>query len=193
MRFTSTRGRSTGYTFEQALFSGYAPDGGMFMPERVPHLSRETLLSWRSLGYREVVLRVLELFIGDEIPSSDLSALLEQCWRVFAHEQIVHFARVGEFVVMELFHGPTLAFKDLAMQFVGHAIAYFLRRRSRRLSIVVGSFFSRSRSRSRSCSHQQALLATLVHLQSTLCAHARRSSCTCCFLKIESVECNNCR
>ncbi|XP_048876801.1 threonine synthase-like 2 isoform X1 [Brienomyrus brachyistius] len=141
MRYCSTRGGTCGWDFRQVLFSGYAPDGGMFMPESLPGLSADTLRSWASLSYSELVLEVCALFIPDDlIPRRDLADLLSQALSQFSVPDAVRSVQLRDgLCVLELFHGQTMAFKDLAMTCVARLLDYFLRREHRRATIVVGT------------------------------------------------------
>ncbi|XP_018589855.1 threonine synthase-like 2 isoform X1 [Scleropages formosus] len=141
MRYCSTRGGVQGWGFQQVLFSGYAPDGGMFMPEALPALSPDTLKLWTSMSYPELVLELCSLFIPhDVIPHDDLKDLLSQALYHFSVPGAVRLVRLeGGLCLLELFHGETLAFKDLAMRCTAHLLQYFLRKENRRAVVLVGT------------------------------------------------------
>ncbi|XP_064164488.1 threonine synthase-like 2 [Anguilla rostrata] len=141
MRYCSTRGGVQGWGFREVLFSGYAPDGGMFMPETVPTLTPDTLRSWASLSYPQLVQEVCALFIPDDlVPRHDLDAVLSGALSQFSVPGVVRMARLGGGLsVLELFHGETLAFKDLAMTCTTRLLDYFLQRESRRATVLVGT------------------------------------------------------
>uniref|UniRef100_A0A1A8G470 Threonine synthase-like 2 n=2 Tax=Nothobranchius TaxID=28779 RepID=A0A1A8G470_9TELE len=141
MRFCSTRGGVRGWDFRDVLFSGYAPDGGMFMPETLPQLSPETLLSWRGLSYTQLVVEVSALFVPDQlIPREDLQVLVSDALAGFSVPEVVRVARLKDGLsILELFHGDTLAFKDLAMTCTVHFINYFLQKENRRAIVLVGT------------------------------------------------------
>ncbi|XP_076139602.1 threonine synthase-like 2 [Alosa pseudoharengus] len=141
MRYCSTRGGTQGWDFRQVLFSGYAPDGGMFMPETVPTLTAETLRSWVPLSYPELVCEVLSLFIPQQlIPRTDLQGLISDALSKFAVPGAVSIAKLKDGLdVLELFHGETLAFKDLAMTCTVRLLEYFLQKESRRATVLVGT------------------------------------------------------
>lgn len=129
MKYISSRGKEAGLSFEQVLFSGYAKDGGLYFPETIPKIDLETLKSWKSLSYPEIVQNVMQLYIGeDEIPGEDLSRLLAAAFSKFkSSEQPIPISRLnGGLNIAELYHGPTLAFKDLALGVVGQLYDYFL-------------------------------------------------------------------
>nr|XP_046226054.1 threonine synthase-like 2 isoform X2 [Oncorhynchus gorbuscha] len=139
MQYCSTRGGVQGWDFQDVLLSGYAPDGGMFMPETLPTLTPDTLRSWSSLSYPQLVTEVCSLFIPTElIPRADLDGLVSAALSGFAVPGVVSLARLkGGLCVLELFHGETLAFKDLAMTCTVRFLDYFLRKESRRAIVLV--------------------------------------------------------
>jgi hypothetical protein len=153
MKFKSTRGGSEVLTFEEAVLRGYAPDGGMIVPATIPCIERDTLRQWatRNLTFPQLCEEIFALFIDEEeMPRADLRALLQSCFGEFTDDEIVpikhlaprHATEAGsgfEFDVAELFHGPTLAFKDLGLQFIGHMFEYLVRKRQRKLSIIVAT------------------------------------------------------
>ncbi|KAK7895804.1 hypothetical protein WMY93_021129 [Mugilogobius chulae] len=141
MKYCSTRGEVSGWDFRDVLFSGFAPDGGMFMPETLPLLSPDTLRSWRHLSYTKLVVEVSSLFIPSElVPRDDLEALVHAALSGFSVPEVVKIARLKDgLTVLELFHGDTLAFKDLAMTCTVRFIDYFLHKENRRATVVVGT------------------------------------------------------
>uniref|UniRef100_A0A8P4KDX4 Threonine synthase-like 2 n=1 Tax=Dicentrarchus labrax TaxID=13489 RepID=A0A8P4KDX4_DICLA len=141
MQYCSTRGGVHGWDFRDVLFSGYAPDGGMFMPESVPVLSPDTLRGWRGLPYTKLVVEVASLFIPTQlIPREDLEVLVGEALSGFSVPEVVRIARLKEGLsVLELFHGGTLAFKDLAMTCTVRFLNYFLQKENHRATVVVGT------------------------------------------------------
>ncbi|XP_070707033.1 threonine synthase-like 2 [Pempheris klunzingeri] len=141
MQYCSTRGGVHGWDFRDVLFSGYAPDGGMFMPESLPLLSPDTLRDWRGLPYSKLVVEVSSLFIPTHlIPREDLEVLVDEALSGFSVPEVVRIAQLKEGLsVLELFHGHTLAFKDLAMTCTVRFLDYFLRKGNRRATVVVGT------------------------------------------------------
>jgi threonine synthase len=138
VRYVSTRGEAASRGFAAILLEGLAPDGGLYVPERYPQVDAQTLAAWRELSYPELALAVLALYI-DDIPAADLRALLERTYRaeVFGDARIAPLRQLEPGVfVLGLSNGPTLAFKDIAMQFVGNAFEYELGRRGGRLNVL---------------------------------------------------------
>lgn len=141
MWYTSTRGMAPRVNFEGALFSGYAPDGGLYVPEELPQLDRETLRRWSTLSYRSLVKELCALFIGLElIPRHDLNDLIDQAFNRFRHKDVVHLCRLKNGLnILELWHGATYAFKDLSLSCTAQFLQYFLQKRKKHVTIVVGT------------------------------------------------------
>ncbi|XP_073467093.1 threonine synthase-like 2 [Aquarana catesbeiana] len=141
MKYTSTRGAVSGVEFEEVLFSGFAADDGLYMPEQIPKLDEKTLRSWSFLSYKELVKEVCSLFIPSElIPTNDLHGLIDKALLRFRHQDIVPITRLENGLnVMEMWHGPTYAFKDLAMSCVGQFLDYFLKKNNRHVNILVAT------------------------------------------------------
>lgn len=138
MRYVSTRGGMEPATFSEVLIEGLAPDGGLVVPEQMPALSSEQLESWRSLNYPQLASEVLSLFATD-IPREDLDAMTLRAYGggKFAHRDVVPVTPIDESIsLLGLSEGPTLAFKDMAMQFLGEAVEYVLQRTGGTLNIV---------------------------------------------------------
>jgi threonine synthase len=128
MQYISTRGEAPALSFSDALLAGLARDGGLYLPEEWPHFGTAEIRAMRSLSYPETAVRLLAPFIGGEIGIKPFSAIVHEAYATFRHEAVCPLVQTGanEFV-LELFHGPTLAFKDVAMQLLAR-----LHRRLRR-------------------------------------------------------------
>ncbi|WP_123041083.1 threonine synthase [Cohnella candidum] len=125
MNYISTRGQVAPIGFIDAVLMGLADDGGLLVPEQMPRLPQEQLSSWQRLSYPELALEVFSLFVGDEIPRGDLKKLVDDSYSTFRHEEVTPVRRIRDDLhVLELFHGPTFAFKDVALQFLGNLYAY---------------------------------------------------------------------
>ncbi|XP_047637526.1 threonine synthase-like 2 isoform X2 [Phacochoerus africanus] len=139
MWYVSTRGMAPRVDFEGALFSGYAPDGGLYMPEELPQLGGETLRQWSGLSYAGLVKALCSLFIGPElIPKDDLNDLIDRAFSRFRHKEVVHLCRLRNGLnVLELWHGVTYAFKDLSLCCTAQFLQYFLEKRKKHITVVV--------------------------------------------------------
>lgn len=133
MQYISTRGNTAPMQFSDVLLMGLAPDGGLMLPEVYPQIDRTTLDKWRSLSYTELAFEIMSLFATD-IPSDDLKALIDKTYTkaVFNSDDITPVTRLYDDVyLLELSNGPTLAFKDMAMQFLGNAFEYVLKQKAK--------------------------------------------------------------
>lgn len=137
MKYVSTRGEARAVTFNEALIEGLARDGGLYVPESWPQLSQNEIADLRGKSYAEVALRVIAPFVGDDIPVRDLKRMIEEAYATFTHKDVTPLHRLasGEYI-LELFHGPTLAFKDVAMQLIARLMDYVLAARGKRCTIV---------------------------------------------------------
>ena len=134
MKYISTRGRMEPVGFQDAVMTGLAPDGGLLLPEHLPDVA-DKLQDWAELSYTELAFEVMSLFATD-IPPADLAELVTDSYAAFDHPEVAPCVEVGDFQILELFHGPTLAFKDVALQFLGNLFSYILEHRGGRLNIL---------------------------------------------------------
>ncbi|OBZ85269.1 Threonine synthase [Choanephora cucurbitarum] len=132
MLYRSTRGQAKDYTFEEAVMTGLAPDGGLFIPQEIPTLPSNWRQAWSQYSFQQIAVEILSYFIDEtQIPRSDLTQLVERSYATFRSKDVTPVAKVHDgLYILELFHGPTFAFKDVALQFVGNLFEYFLERRN---------------------------------------------------------------
>ncbi|MDP9995379.1 threonine synthase [Variovorax boronicumulans] len=138
MNYLSTRGHPDRKRFCEILLEGLAPDGGLYLPETYPQVDAATLAKWRELPYAELAFEILSLYI-DDIPAADLKAICAKTYtaEVFGTDEIVPLRELEDGVYIEaLSNGPTLAFKDMAMQLLGNLFEYELARRGAELNIL---------------------------------------------------------
>jgi threonine synthase len=137
LRYVSTRGEAPELGFEEALLTGLARDGGLYLPKAWPSLAPEAIASFAGQPFPEVAADVLRQFAGDAIPRSDLLAITRDAYARFGHPAVTPLVQIGpNRWVLELFHGPTLAFKDLAMQVVARLMDRVLAARGDRVTVV---------------------------------------------------------
>ncbi len=136
MRYLSTRGGVAPIGFAEAVMMGLATDGGLLIPQPTPRLDGETLRSWAGLSFQDLALEVMTPFVGDAIPRSDLADLIRRSYASFTHPEVTPLIPLGDQWLLELFHGPTAAFKDVALQFLGNLFEYLLERDGGRLNIL---------------------------------------------------------
>ncbi len=133
MRYVSTRGEAAELGFTEVLLGGLATDGGLYVPAEWPSLPKRA----EGMGYAERAAQIMQPFVGDEISPDTLAAMCADAYATFAHPAVVPLVQIGdEHFVQELFHGPTLAFKDVALQLVGRMFEHVLSQQGRRVTIV---------------------------------------------------------
>lgn len=138
MKYISTRGQTAPKTFSQALMAGLAEDGGLLLPQSYPYVDAHTLLQWRELNYADLALQIISLFATD-IPRTDLKAIIDKTYtkEIFGSDEITPVRTLHDGIKIEgLSNGPTLAFKDMAMQLLGNLFEYVLARENRFLNII---------------------------------------------------------
>ncbi|MCM0082037.1 threonine synthase [Geomonas sp. Red32] len=135
MKYISTRGKIEPIGFKDAVMMGLATDGGLILPESIPQIGRETLAAWAKLPYRELAFNVISLFATD-IPKEDLKALIDRSYATFEHQETTPVVKKDGVYILELFHGPTFAFKDVALQLLGNLFEYLLKERGEKMNIL---------------------------------------------------------
>ncbi|WP_334061403.1 threonine synthase [Limimaricola cinnabarinus] len=137
MRYVSTRGQAPSLSFEEAMLTGLARDGGLYVPETVPMFDRAQIAAMAGQPYEEVAFRVMRPFIGDAFTEDEFRGLIAKAYAGFAHPARAPLKQLGpNHHLLELFHGPTLAFKDFAMQLIGQLFQASLERSGERITIV---------------------------------------------------------
>ncbi len=139
MKYVSTRDNSKEYNFEQVFIKGLADDGGLYVPKSLKKYSFQELLELKNLSYNELSTEIINQFSSDFISKEELSALVKKSYSTFREKEVVKISNVGEIKLLELFHGPTLAFKDVAMQFIGNLYEYYLNKNDKKINIVVAT------------------------------------------------------
>ncbi|APE44182.1 threonine synthase [Sulfitobacter alexandrii] len=137
MRYISTRGQAPALSFEEAMLTGLARDGGLYVPETIPTLSRDAIAALHGQSYEETAFTVMRPFIGDTFTDDEFREIIGRAYAGFNHGARAPLVQLapGHFL-LELFHGPTLAFKDFAMQLIGQMFQAALARRGDRVTIV---------------------------------------------------------
>jgi threonine synthase len=137
MRYVSTRGQAPAVGFVDAILSGLAPDGGLYVPETWPHLTHAEIAALAGKPYAEVAAEILARFVGDEIPRDTLSEMCAEAYGTFTHTAVVPLTQIGPGAFLaELFHGPSLAFKDVAMQLLARLSDHVLAAQHRTQTIL---------------------------------------------------------
>ena len=137
MRYISTRGRAPALTFEEAMLTGLARDGGLYVPETVPQMGADEIAALAGLPYEEAAFRVMRPFLGESFSEEEVRGCIARAYEGFGHPARAPLKQLGpDLFLLELFHGPTLAFKDFAMQLIGQLFQRSLERSGERVTIV---------------------------------------------------------
>ncbi len=136
MRYVSTRGGVEPVGFARAVMMGLATDGGLLLPESFPRLDDQTLRTWAGLSFQDLAVEVMLPYVGADLSRDELTGLVQRSCASFAHPEITPLVLAGERRILELFHGPTAAFKDVALQFLGNLFEFLLQRQGGQLNIL---------------------------------------------------------
>ncbi|CAN7496759.1 threonine synthase [Pararhizobium sp. LjRoot235] len=137
VKYVSTRGEAPSLSFCDALLAGLARDGGLYVPKEWPRFSKKEIRALRGKSYQEIAFTVLSPFVDGEIPDDKFKAMIDEAYATFRHPAIAPLVQTGpNAFIMELFHGSTLAFKDVAMQLLGRLMDHVLTERNQRATIV---------------------------------------------------------
>ncbi len=143
IKYTSTRGGISPVGFDEAVLQGFAEDGGLFVPEIIPTITAKQLQQWSTLNCTSLAHEILSLFIDPQIiPSDELKLLIAESFSGFEHPDLMPLISPGDnshFYIMELFHGPTLSFKDIAMGFLVRTMDYLLHKRDQHLNLILAT------------------------------------------------------
>ena len=139
MKYISTRNNSKEFDFKQVFFKGLADDGGLFVPKLIPRLSSKDLFGLKKLCYKDLAKEIILLYCGETIDRDKLSEIVEKSYSTFSSKDIIKISDIGKHKLLELYHGPTLAFKDIAMQFIGNLYDHYLKDKKQKINIVVAT------------------------------------------------------
>ena len=139
MKYISTRDNNLEFSFEEVFLKGLADDGGLFIPANIQPFSKEELDRFKKLDYTDLATEIIHPFLGSFITKESLKSLINKSYSTFREKEVVKLRKVGDLEILELFHGPTLAFKDVAMQFIGNLYEYYLEKNNSEINIVVAT------------------------------------------------------
>ena len=139
MNYISTRNNERSFTFKDVFLKGLADDGGLFVPQSIKQLKQEELDYFKSLSYNDLAAEIIYPFIGDFMSKTELISIISKSYSNFRSDDVVKISDLGNLKVLELFHGPTLAFKDIAMQLIGNFYQYHLGRDQKKINIIVAT------------------------------------------------------
>ncbi|MEK9690349.1 MAG: threonine synthase [Pelagibacteraceae bacterium] len=139
MRYVSTRNNNKDYSFKEVFLKGLADDGGLFIPQSLFKFNEKDLTLLKDLDYKELAQKIIQPFVSDFINENDLSLIINKSYSVFRKKNVVELLNLGNRQILELFHGPTLAFKDIAMQLLGNFYEYYLKSENKKINIIVAT------------------------------------------------------
>ncbi len=137
MKYISTRAKAPKASFEEVLLTGLAPDGGLYLPETLPTFSAAEIRSWKNISYPELAFKIMQPFVAGAIADDDFKKMIHECYQSFTHKEVAPLIKLSQNeYVLELFHGPTLAFKDFALQLLGRLFDAVLEKRNEHVVIM---------------------------------------------------------
>ena len=139
MNYISTRNNKKNFTFKDVFLKGLADDGGLFVPKSINQFKKDELNDLKSLSYNDLAAEIIYPFIGDFLSKDDLISMISKSYSNFRSNEVVKISDLGNLKVLELFHGPTLAFKDIAMQLIGNFYQYHLGQDQKKINIIVAT------------------------------------------------------
>jgi len=139
MQYISTRNSKKIFTFRDTFLKGLAPDGGLFVPKKIPKFTTSDFESLRDCSYKELAQKIVYKFCSEEFEEKEIKNLLNISYKNFRVEDIVQIKKLGKLNLLELFHGPTLAFKDIAMQVIGNMYEKILEKNNIKINVVVAT------------------------------------------------------
>ena len=139
MEYISTRNTKNTFSFKDVFLKGLASDGGLFVPKEIPIFSKEELKELKNLSYNELAVKIILKFCGNEFNQKEIKEIIESSYKSFRTENVVVIKKIGKLNLLELFHGPTLAFKDIAMQVIGNMYEKILKKNKLQINIVVAT------------------------------------------------------
>jgi threonine synthase len=164
MKYVSTRGSSPAQNFEGVLLTGLAPDGGLYVPTELPQISAAEMASWRGLSYAELALKIIFPFVSDTIEEGELKRIIDASYAEFDHPAVAPLTMLSANEwVLELYHGPTLAFKDFALQVLGRLLDYVLKKNDQRVVILGATSGDTGSAALEGCRHSDNVDIFILH------------------------------
>ena len=139
MNYFSTRNKSLKFSFKDIFLRGLAPGGGLFLPGEIKKYNQEELNNLSQLSYNDLATEIIFNFYSDEIKKKELSSLIQKSYSSFKEKEAVNIKKIGNINLLELYHGPTLAFKDIAMQVIGNMYDHLEVSKDKTVNVVVAT------------------------------------------------------
>ncbi len=179
MRYVSTRGQAPVLNFDDVLLAGLATDGGLYLPEQWPEFSKAQWTALRGLNYQDLAVEVMLPYVEPAISKAELRELVYAAYATFNHDAIAPLRQLGpNHFVLELFYGPTLAFKDYALQLVGHLFSHVLKKKNTRVTIVGATSGDTGSAAIEACRDRDAIDIFILHPQGRVSDVQRRQMTT---------------
>ncbi|MDQ7734317.1 threonine synthase [Halomonas sp. SpR1] len=179
MRYISTRGQAPALSFEEVVLTGMASDGGLYVPETLPEFSREELAEMAGLSYAEIAFRVMKPFVNGEIDDATFRNIVTEAYATFNHDAVLPLKQLdANHFLLEQFHGPTLAFKDVALQLLGRLLDHFLKKRGERAVIMGATSGDTGSAAIEGCRHCDNLDIFILHPHNRVSEVQRRQMTT---------------
>mgnify|MGYP003636429638 FL=1 len=179
MKYISTRGRAPALNFEQVLLTGLASDGGLYVPESLPEFSRDEIAAMAALDYPQLAQKIITPFVEECIPAQDLRTIIADTYAEFRHNAVAPLVQIDSNQwVLELFHGPTLAFKDFALQLLGRLLDYVLERKHQKVVILGATSGDTGSAAIEGCKHCKNIDIFILHPHNRVSDVQRRQMTT---------------
>ena len=179
MLYVSTRGAAPSRDFEHVLLSGLAQDGGLYVPKIWPKFTHDDLETFRDLSYSDLAFRIIKPFVGQTIQDTNLKAILSEVYSSFSHPEVAPLKNLApNLYLLELFHGPTLAFKDFALQVLGRLFDYFLSKRGERVTVIGATSGDTGSAAIEACRGRDAIDIFILHPKGRVSDIQRRQMTT---------------
>jgi len=179
VKYISTLGQAPAMNFEEVLLAGLASDGGLYVPETLPKFSQDEIASWVGLPYNELAFKIIKPFVDDCVEESDLKKMIDETYAGFNHIAVAPMKELGTNEwILELFHGPTLAFKDFALQLLGRLMDYALEKRGEHLVIMGATSGDTGSAAIEGCCHSKHLDIFILHPHNRVSEVQRRQMTT---------------
>ncbi|WP_020409030.1 threonine synthase [Hahella ganghwensis] len=179
MKYISTRGQAPALNFEEVLLTGLASDGGLYVPEFLPKFTMEEIASWNGLSYAELAVNIMYPFVEGCISREEFTDLVEETYAGFAHTGCAPLKQIAPNEwVMELFHGPTIAFKDYALQLLGRLVDHFLEKRQQKVAILGATSGDTGSAAIEGCRHSKHVDIFILHPHERVSEVQRRQMTT---------------
>ncbi len=179
MKYISTRGQAAELNFEEVLLAGLASDGGLYVPKELPVFSRAEIAAWSGLSYADLAFKIISPFIAGSVNDIELKQMIDETYDGFDHSAVAPLKELGSNEwVLELFHGPTLAFKDFALQLLGRLMDHFLKKRAEKLVILGATSGDTGSAAIEGCRHSECVDIFIMHPHNKV-SEVQRRQMTC--------------